>query len=98
MSSWTRESGEWRPGVANLGVRPTVDGTRRLLEVHLFDFEGDLYGRDVEVRFGRRLRGEQAFEDLEALRAQIAQDVATGRRLFAEGSAMDVQAPGNILS
>lgn len=90
----TFAAGEWRPGVANLGVRPTVDGKRRLLEVHLFDFEGDLYGQDVEVRFGRRLRGEQTFEDLEALRAQIARDVENGRRLFEEGAAMNARGEG----
>ena len=78
------------PGVANLGVRPTVDGERRLLEVHLFDFEADLYGAHVEVQFGVRLRGEAKFAGLEELKAQIGRDVAEGRALFEEGKALDV--------
>ncbi len=86
----TRAAGAERPGVANLGVRPTVDGERRLLEVHLFDFEGDLYGQHVEVQFGRRLRGERKFEGLEGLKEQILKDVETGRGWFAEGTALEV--------
>ncbi|WP_367872309.1 bifunctional riboflavin kinase/FAD synthetase [Luteolibacter sp. Populi] len=61
-------------GVANLGVRPTVDGETRLLEVHLFDFSGDLYGRVLEVEFLSFLRGERKFESLEALKEQIGRD------------------------
>ena len=69
--------GEVRPGVANLGVRPTVDGSNRVLEVHLFDFSGDLYGREIEVTFVRFLRPEQRFASLDLLRGQIAVDAAT---------------------
>lgn len=69
-------------GVANLGIRPTVGGTRPLLEVHLFDFSGDLYGRHLSVRFVHRLRAEQRFPDFAALKAQIACDVADGRAFF----------------
>jgi riboflavin kinase / FMN adenylyltransferase len=69
-------------GVANLGVRPTVAGGRSL-EVHLLDFEGDLYERSVRVGFVARLRGETKFPDLAALRAQIARDVEAGRRVLA---------------
>jgi riboflavin kinase/FMN adenylyltransferase len=81
-------AGEDRPGIANLGVRPTVSGERRLLEVHLLNFEGDLYGADVEVRFGRRLREEKKFADVDALKEQILCDVAAARALFDEGEAM----------
>jgi riboflavin kinase / FMN adenylyltransferase len=63
-------------GVANLGVRPTVDGVAHALEVHLFDFEGDLYGKVLEVEFVRHLRGEQKFASLDALKDQIARDAA----------------------
>jgi len=63
-------------GVANLGVRPTVDGVAHSLEVHLFDFEGDLYGKVLEVEFVRHLRGEQKFASLDALKEQIARDAA----------------------
>lgn len=69
-------------GVANLGVRPTVSGTGETVEVHLFGFTGDLYGRDLKVEFVARLRDEQRFPDLEALKAQIAEDCAIARRLL----------------
>jgi riboflavin kinase/FMN adenylyltransferase len=72
--------GQSAPGVANLGVRPTVDGKQRLLEVHLLDWHGDLYGREVRVLFLDRLRGEERFPDLDALKAQIARDVEAARR------------------
>ena len=61
-------------GVANLGVRPTVDGEQRLLEVHLFDFAGDLYGATLEVEFVSFLRPEQKFASLDELKAQIRSD------------------------
>ena len=63
-------------GIANLGMRPTVDGTERLLEVHLFDFSGDLYGKEMRVRFGRFIREEIKFAAVEELKEQIARDVA----------------------
>ena len=72
-------------GVINLGVRPTIDGgsPQRVLELHLFDFDRDIYGKDIEVRFLRYLRAEQKFENLAALRAQIARDIAAAQRVFA---------------
>ena len=76
-------------GVANLGYRPSVEGetARRLLEVHLLDWTGDLYGKDLEVRFVKFLRPEQRFDGLEDLRIQIGKDVAQARTLHAsEGS------------
>ena len=64
-------------GVANLGVRPTVSrGDKRMLEVHLFDFDGDLYGLEIEVEFLRFVREEKKFGSMEELRAQIGRDVA----------------------
>jgi len=71
-------------GVANLGVRPTVSGDKpeRLLELHLFDLNREIYGEDVEVRFTRYLRAEQKFESLDALKAQITRDVAEARTLL----------------
>jgi riboflavin kinase / FMN adenylyltransferase len=68
-------------GVANLGLRPSIDhgqGERRL-EVHLFDHEADIYGHDLEVEFVQFLRAEQAFASLDALKEQIARDAATAR-------------------
>jgi riboflavin kinase / FMN adenylyltransferase len=71
------------PGVVNLGCRPTVEGgaAERLLELHLFDFDRDIYGEDVEVRFVRYLRPEQKFNSLDELKAQIARDVEQARAL-----------------
>lgn len=71
------------PGVANVGTRPTVDGTRSLLEVHLLDFDGDLYGRHVEVDFLHKIRDERRFESLAALKDQISLDVHSARDYFA---------------
>jgi riboflavin kinase/FMN adenylyltransferase len=70
------------PGVANLGVRPTVGGTRPLLEVHLFDFDRDIYGAHISVRFVHKLRDEQRFPNFDALKAQIAADAAAARAFF----------------
>lgn len=74
------------PGVASLGVRPMFDGHEPLLETHLFDFEGDLYGRCIEVEFVARLRDEGKFADLDALRAQIDRDAAEAREILARHS------------
>jgi riboflavin kinase/FMN adenylyltransferase len=71
-------------GVANLGVRPTVEQTaKRLLEVHLFNFEGDLYDLPIEVRLKRFLRSEQRFDSMDALWKQIAQDAEAARDFLA---------------
>lgn len=75
--------GEPLSGVANLGTRPTVDGMRTLLEVHLFDFDGDIYGRHVHVDFLRKLRDEQRFDSFDALKAQIQRDAEQARAFFA---------------
>jgi riboflavin kinase/FMN adenylyltransferase len=79
-----RISGALYRGVANLGYRPTVAEGKpdRLLELHLFDLNKDIYGEEVEVRFLRYLRPEQKFENVEALAAQIARDVASARESF----------------
>jgi riboflavin kinase/FMN adenylyltransferase len=71
-------------GVANLGFRPTVSSGKpeRLLELHLFDLDHEVYGEEMEVRFLRYLRPEQKFADIEALRTQIATDVQQARESF----------------
>jgi riboflavin kinase/FMN adenylyltransferase len=73
------------PGVVNLGYRPTVSTGRpeRILEIHLFDFEHQIYGKDLEVRFIRYLRPERKFESIEALARQIEADVKQARKLSA---------------
>jgi riboflavin kinase/FMN adenylyltransferase len=71
------------PGVASLGVRPTVNQVSQpLLEVHLFDFEGDLYGRRMAVEFVAKLRDEQKFHDLDALKAQMDHDARSAREIL----------------
>jgi len=74
--------GEPVAGVANVGTRPTVDGTRTLLEVHLFDFQGDIYGAHVHVDFLHKLRDERRFESFEALKEQILRDAEQARAYF----------------
>jgi riboflavin kinase / FMN adenylyltransferase len=69
-------------GVANVGSRPTFDGTRSLLEVHLFDFDADIYGKYVQVSFLRKLREERHFDSLDALREQIRRDASQAREFF----------------
>ena len=73
-------------GAANLGVRPTFDPPRELLEPCFFDFAGDLYGQEIEVAFHHFLRAEAKFATLEALKAQMDADCAEARRLLEESS------------
>ncbi len=83
------EVGPALAGVANIGFRPTIDAPRPetpRIEVHLLDFEGDLYGRHLELEFVRRLRPEQRFDGLPALRAQIALDVQEARNVLQQGA------------
>ncbi len=70
------------PGVASLGTRPTIGGGEALLEAHVFDFNDDLYGREIEVEFAAKLRDEQRFATLEALTAQMQRDAADARRIL----------------
>jgi riboflavin kinase/FMN adenylyltransferase len=70
------------PGVASLGVRPTVDGGEPLLEAHLFDFDGDLYGRRIDVEFVAKLREEEKFDDLDALVRQMDRDADEARAIL----------------
>jgi riboflavin kinase/FMN adenylyltransferase len=81
------------PGVASLGLRPTVDDSGRvLLEVHLLDWHGDAYGKLVRVEFLKKLRDEEKYVDLETLTAAIARDVANARAWFA---AVGAGSPGS---
>lgn len=77
--------GIWQPAVCNLGRRPTIVNEGELtLEAHLLDWSGDLYGREVEVRLEARLRAEQKFESVAALRAAIQSDAAQARALLGD--------------
>ncbi len=72
------------PGVANVGIRPTVGGEQRvILEVHLFDFDEDLYGKQVEIIFQQRIREERKFASFEQLVEQIGKDAQQARHLLA---------------
>jgi riboflavin kinase/FMN adenylyltransferase len=71
-------------GIANIGTRPTVDGSYCVLEVHLFDFDADIYGRYLDVEFCEKLREEKKFESFEALKRQIETDVEQARKFFSE--------------
>lgn len=74
---------EKRFGVANVGTRPTIgDLTRAILEVHILDFDGNLYHRNITVTFRSRLRDEQRFASLDALKEQIQRDIEAGRAYF----------------
>jgi riboflavin kinase/FMN adenylyltransferase len=72
------------PGVASIGTRPTVNGVEPLLEVHVFDFSGDLYGRSIEVEFVAKLRDEVKFDSLDALVVQMKLDDARARDLLSK--------------
>ena len=84
-ATWVHGVGE-RPhaSVSSFGTRPTVDGVEPLLEAHVFDFDGDLYGRHIEVEFVAKLRDELKFPDLPSLTEQMQRDAETARRLLSE--------------
>lgn len=69
-------------GVANVGVRPTVEGAEPLLETHLFHFDDDIYGERIRVLFRHKIREEQKFSSVENLKQQIVQDIAAAKRHF----------------
>lgn len=70
------------PSVSSFGTRPTVDGKEPLLEAHLFDFDGDLYGKLIEIEFVARLRDEEKFPDLPTLVVQMDRDAAQARHIL----------------
>jgi len=74
------------PGVASLGVRPTVNGKEPLLEAHLFDFDGDLYGKRIQVDFVEKLRDEEKFDSLDAMVQQIDRDARAARSILERGT------------
>lgn len=74
--------GEPLPGVASLGTRPTVDGKKTILEVYLFDFDRDIYGKHLQVSFLFKLRDEVRYTTLDALKVQIGKDVEDAQRYF----------------
>jgi riboflavin kinase/FMN adenylyltransferase len=82
-ATWVHGVGDHpMPSVSSFGTRPTVEGVEPLLEAHLFDFDGDLYGRHIEVEFVAKLRDELKFPDLPSLTEQMQRDAETARRLL----------------
>jgi riboflavin kinase/FMN adenylyltransferase len=79
----TLDDGSEHPGVASLGIRPTFEPAKELLEAHLFGFDGDLYGRRIEVALHAFIRDEKKFDDVEALAGQMRDDEAAARKLLA---------------
>lgn len=71
-------------GIANIGIRPTIEGKKAILEVNLFDFSGDIYGQYLDVIFVHKLRDEKKFDSLTDLKQQIAQDVCTAKQISAK--------------
>ena len=84
QSSKLKAHGSWLKGMLNIGYRPTLNnGQERSIEVHILDFEGDLYEKVITVRFAHRLREEQAFANTEELTEQLLQDERRVRKLLA---------------
>ena len=79
----TLDDGTEHPGVASLGIRPTFDPPQELLEAHLFGFDGNLYGRRIEVALHAFIREEKKFDDVEALVSHMREDEAAARHLLA---------------
>ena len=84
-ATWALVDGVRRPSATSIGVRPTFGLTQRLVEVYILDFDGDLYGQNLEIRFVDKLRDQEAFPNLEALVSQINRDVANTRLALAVG-------------
>ena len=79
----TKVDGQWFEGITNVGLRPTVDSDKRVtVETHLFAYEGDLYGKQVEVQFLFFLRPERKFEDVEQLKNTILEDVKKAKAIL----------------
>jgi riboflavin kinase/FMN adenylyltransferase len=68
---WTRVDGEYYQGMMNIGKRPTFDGTNETLEVHIFNFDNDIYGKEIQVQFVDRIRDERSFSGIEKLKKQL---------------------------
>lgn len=69
-------------GILNMGQNPTVEGQSLSIEVHLFDFKDDIYGQEISVSFLKRIRDEQKFNSVDALKTQIAQDKLVAQQFF----------------
>ncbi len=79
---WVRVDGEYHGGMMNIGNRPTFEGDENRMEVHLFDFDRDIYGKDVQVQFVSRIRDEKSFSGIDPLREQLSRDEQTARNVL----------------
>lgn len=83
---WVRVDNEYHGGMMNIGIRPTFDGEQETLEVNIFDFDQDLYGKRVQVQFVERIRDERGFDGIEQLKEQLKQDEKTSREVLKKHS------------
>ena len=74
--------GVFLKGIANMGVRPTVGGTNPVLEVHLFEFNEDIYSKRIEVEFKKKIREEKKFKNLDMLKLQIQEDISLANKFL----------------
>ena len=86
--------GSWMPCFSSIGIRPTIGGTEPLLEVHFFDFDGDLYGQRLVVEFVAKLRDEVHFASIDDLVAQMHRDEVEARNILMESERPLPTAPG----
>ncbi|MDX1671834.1 MAG: riboflavin kinase, partial [Balneolaceae bacterium] len=81
-----RVDGEWKGGMMNIGYRPTFEEEGVTLEVHIFNFDEEIYGKTVQVRFVKRLREEKKFDGVDELKTQLAEDEKQSRDILGEAS------------
>jgi len=93
-----RDGAAWYDGAAYIGTRPTFAGHQLALEIFLFDYEGDLYGRRLRVAFVKRVRGDQTFDSPESLKAQMALDCQRVRQILADARAEATGTGGPIIN
>jgi riboflavin kinase/FMN adenylyltransferase len=79
---WVRIEGEYHGAMLNIGVRPTFNGEETRIEAFIFDFEGDLYGKPIQVQFSERIRDEVAFSSVDELKGQLDEDQITAKRIL----------------
>ena len=79
---WIRVDGEYFEGMMNIGTRPTFDGKSETLEVHIFDFDKDIYGKKIQVQFADRIRDEQSFSGIDELKQQLNEDSKSAKNLL----------------
>lgn len=84
---WAEVDGRVRPAVANIGYNPTFGNDVQSVEVHILDFDSDIYDREMRVHFVQRLRSEKKFDGLDALKAQIDKDISLGRTILEQAGA-----------